>query len=153
MLFRICVFLPKQIRLTLGRLCYDMKRQLRFCRAQNLSRKLQILLEEYVPFPAMETRGFGNISEDGCFPLGLAFEPERGRRSGAPSPEIAADDSEDEREDSGGIITMFVSRQEGWFCFVYANNQTKVFAVDRRRNQSWRQPRERRLSASHSVNL
>lgn len=98
------LFLP-----SFGRLRYDMKRQVCYCRAQSLARKLQILLEEYVPFPA--AKGFGNVSEDGCCAFGLAFEPERGRRSGAPSPEtVSADDSEDELEDSGSIITMFVLR-------------------------------------------
>jgi hypothetical protein len=152
--FRICVFLPKQILLTLGRLCCDMKRQLCFCRAQSLARKLQILLEEYVPFPATETQEFGNVSEDGCFALGLAFESERERRSSAPSPETrSADDSEDELEDSGSTITMFVPRQQCRFFFAYANYQAKVFTVDRRRNQSRRESRKRRLSASHSMHL
>lgn len=115
----------------------DIQRQICFCRAQSLARKLQNSLEEYVPFPTRTTQNSRNDSEDGCFVLGSAFELERGRRSGPPSPEIlSVDHSEEELEDSGRNKTEFVHFSIIGVLFPYANHSTEVVTKDRKRNRS-----------------
>ena len=64
-----------------------MKRGRCFCRAQSLTRKLRLVVENYRPCSARSAQSAGHNSVDSSLSLGPAFEMERGRRSGAPSPE------------------------------------------------------------------
>ena len=68
-----------------GPLFCDMKRGMCFCRAQSLTRKLRLVVENYRPYSTRSAQRARHNSVDSSLSLGSAFEVERGRRSGAPS--------------------------------------------------------------------
>ena len=65
----------------------NMKRGVYFCCAQSLMRKLCLVVENYWPSSTRSAQRARHNSVDSSLSLGPAFEMERGRRSGAPSPD------------------------------------------------------------------
>ena len=79
----------------------NMKRGVYFCRARSLTRKLRLVVENYRPYCAISAQCARHDSAHSSVSLGPAFEVERGRRSGAPSPDTMSVDHSGGIEDCG----------------------------------------------------
>ena len=84
-----------------------MKHGMCFCRAQSLTRKLRLVVESYRPCSVRSAQRARNNSVDSSLSLGPAFE-ERGRRSGAPSPDTMSVDHSGGMESCGENTNKFV---------------------------------------------
>ena len=82
-----CLLLTQLLLPGFGPFFDNMKRGMYFCRAQSLTHKLRLVVENYRPYSAISAQRAGHNSVDGSLSPGPAFEVERGRRSGAPSPD------------------------------------------------------------------